>query len=98
MTQCTNEPPVRLAGDELHDLAELLLDDFVRFSCLALLEGLADTQDHGEPRVKRGAGLLRDEGGGLVEEGASLGVAEDDERDASFAELGGPVREREREG
>lgn len=57
------------------DGGELPVDDLRRPVRLALGERLADAEDHGEPRVERGARLLRDELGGLAEDRAALGVA-----------------------
>ena len=78
-------PPVSLT-ENLDDRLELVLDDLLRLASLALLEGLADAEDDGEPGRDRGARLSRDLLGRLVEKRAALGVAcgagADDQRDA----------------
>ena len=67
-------PPVLRLGD-VDDGLELLLDDLLGFAALALLERLADAEDHAEPGIERHARLGRDQGGGLAEDAAALRVA-----------------------
>lgn len=66
-------PVLRLEGRD--DGLQLRLDDGLGALGLALLERLADAEDDAQAGVDRGARLVRDERGGLVEERAALGVA-----------------------
>lgn len=67
--------PPFLRLDDLDDLLELRLHDRDGLVSLALLERLADAQDHREAGIEGDTGLLCDEGGGLGEERAALGMA-----------------------
>ena len=80
-------PVLRL--QQRHDGLQLLLDDLCGLVRLTLGESLTDAKDDGEPLVEGDAGLLGDELGGLVEDGATLRVAEDDVGDLCVDELGG---------
>lgn len=66
-------PVLRLERGD--DGLELRLDDGLGALRLALLERLADAEDDAQAGVDRGARLVGDERGGLVEERAALGVA-----------------------
>jgi hypothetical protein len=54
--------------------AQLLLDDVLRASRLALCERLANAEDDGQTRIERGACFCCDELGSLMEEAAAFGV------------------------
>lgn len=54
---------------------------------LTLGESLANAENDREPLVESYTGLLGDEIGGLVENGTTLGVAEDNVGDACVDEL-----------
>ena len=62
-------------GERVDDGLELRLDDLLGARGLALGERLADAEDDAQAGVDRGARLLGDDAGRLVEERAALGVA-----------------------
>ena len=72
----------------LHDSLELLLADFGGLAALALREGLSNAEDDLETSVESRAGLEGNDFASFVEDGAAVGVAEDNIGDASVLELG----------
>lgn len=72
-----NPPPILLL-QQIHSSLKLRLTDFLGLSSLSLSESLTNAKDDTEARVDGDAGLLRDGFRVLEEEGAALGVPEDD--------------------
>jgi hypothetical protein len=78
-----------LSADRLGDGSELVGDDGDGLALLALLEGLTAAQDNADVLVEGVLGLGGDEGVGLLEDDAALGVPDQGPADVGVLELGG---------
>jgi hypothetical protein len=74
--------------DDLGESLDLTANDLVRLVSLSLLEGLTDAEDDLYVLLQSGRSLLGNEFVGLVEDGATLRVTEDDPFESDILELG----------
>ena len=72
--QGDNVPPVRRVLENVDDSLELFVDYLCRISCFPFREGFSDAEDDFEMGIERCLGLVPDQLGIFMEQGATLRV------------------------